>query len=91
MCGTNTLSVNTPIAGVEWNGVRPGDHDPAGCPFEGTATGARLLAGTTGITVLAWIAHDGSFSSTGGVGDPHHDFKFACGTIDPDCANFPIT
>lgn len=85
-CGTNTIAVNTPSAGVLWNGQAP-VGDPMGCPFTATAGGANVVG--TGITVLVWIAHNGQFVGGTPLGPKGH-FEIQCGAPGQMCPPTPF-
>jgi hypothetical protein len=87
-CGGNTLTVNTPT-GVTWNGNSP-SNDTNGCCFAATAGGANLITSSScaDVTVLAWIAHNGTFTGGTPLGGGH--FEVQCGTSSPSCPSPPF-
>jgi hypothetical protein len=85
-CGSTTLSVNTPSAGVLW-GTQSPVPDPSGCPFTATAGGANVVA--SGVTVLAWIAHNGTFTGGTPLGPKGH-FEVQCGAPGQNCPPVPF-
>jgi hypothetical protein len=89
-CGGNVLDVNTPEKGVTWNGNSP-TIDTNGCCFAATAGGANLINSSTcaDVTVLAWIAHNGTFTGGTPLGGKGH-FEVQCGTSSPSCPSSPF-
>jgi hypothetical protein len=92
ICNGNVIAVNTTgSAGVLVNGVAP--INDTQCYFDATPGGADLNAAgiAAGVTIVAFIAHNGTFVGGTILGTPPHDhWEVQCGGSGVDCPPNPF-